>query len=281
MQTGPVIFQQQPAMVSTVVAPPHRTVPVKETRVLGILQIVIGVITCIFGIASVAALNYWAGHVGFGIWGGIWIGVGGIIGVCSAAHPTNTCLNGTNMAFAIVSSIIAFIEFIIYCVAVSFYRNYRSCYYSGYPYYSYSCNSSSSATGTALYAILLIAMIAEFAISLAVAIYCCKHGCGCCDNSTGGVIVQGQPQTTYIQSSGVAYSNQPTFVTVPASTGYVSAYPNQQMMQQQVTYTTNAPASAYPMATNTTPMTYGQRFNVPTDATKESFGEAPPAYSQP
>ena len=94
--------------------------------------------------------------------------------------------NGANMAFAIISSCITFVQFIIYCVAVTYFREYyRIC--SGWGY-SYHCSSSSNSTGVAIYVILLLLMIAEFAISLCVAIYCCKYGCqGCCDNTTTGV----------------------------------------------------------------------------------------------
>ena len=103
----------------------------------------------------------------------------------------------TNMAFAIVSSILAFSLFSVFCVAINYYRNYSICvlvqkygyrYKGDYDrryYWDYSCSLPGDSTGIALYATLLIPMIAEFAISLAVAISCCKHGCQCCENSTG------------------------------------------------------------------------------------------------
>ena len=73
MHTGRVMIQEQPTMDSTGVSPTC-TVPVTATRVLGVSQIVIGTITCIFGIAVLVALkNYWVGDYGLGIWGGIWV----------------------------------------------------------------------------------------------------------------------------------------------------------------------------------------------------------------
>ena len=92
------------------------------------------------------------------------------------------------MSFAIVSTCIMFIDFIIYCVAVGTMRNYySSCYYNGY-YYSTRCYSSSNATGVGLYSVLLILSVAEFSIALAVAVCCCKYGCsGCCYGDTRGV----------------------------------------------------------------------------------------------
>lgn len=65
----PVVIQQQPYIVN---AQP-RSVSVTHTRGLGITQIVIGALSVLFGILSVAILRYWAGYVGFGIWGGIWV----------------------------------------------------------------------------------------------------------------------------------------------------------------------------------------------------------------
>ena len=91
----------------------------------------------------------------------------------------------TNMAFAIISSILALFQFGIYCVAV----DYKTCYKLDEPY-SYICSPryyyTDHATNIAFHAILLITNFAEFIISLTAAIYCCKYG-GCCGNSTGGV----------------------------------------------------------------------------------------------
>ena len=48
-----------------------------------------------------------------------------------------------------------------------------------------------------------------------------------------------------------------------------------------MTYTNSALTSDDPMATNATPMAYGQQVNQPIDPTKQPCQEAPPAYSQP
>ena len=49
------------------------SVGVKSARGLGITQIIIGSITILFGILTIAFLQYWAAYVGFAIWGGIWV----------------------------------------------------------------------------------------------------------------------------------------------------------------------------------------------------------------
>ena len=81
MQGQPVQVVTSTIPVSTVqpayVVPTQQALPlnvaVKETRILGILQIVIGCLSVLFGILSVAILSYWSGYVGFGIWTGLWV----------------------------------------------------------------------------------------------------------------------------------------------------------------------------------------------------------------
>ena len=79
MQGQPVQVVTSTIPVSTVqqgyVVPTQQTRPlnvaVKETRILGILQIVIGCLSVLFGILSVSILRYWSGNVGLGIWTGL------------------------------------------------------------------------------------------------------------------------------------------------------------------------------------------------------------------
>ena len=127
-----------------------------------------------------------------------------LVAVCFVVskHVVYLLQNKTNMAFAIVSSIVAFSQCGVYCVAIWHYRTYSICklvkmWYPSYNYYGYTyktfywgsiCSSPDAKTGTAYYATLIVAMIAQFIISLTAAIYCCKRGgYGCCGNSTGGV----------------------------------------------------------------------------------------------
>lgn len=67
----PVVQQQAVTLPSAQNA--TRQSFVSTTKGLGITQIVIGILTLAFGIAVVAFLRYWAGNVGFGIWGGVWV----------------------------------------------------------------------------------------------------------------------------------------------------------------------------------------------------------------
>jgi len=226
METRGVVIQQSNAMGN--VAVQHNVSQpnfVSATRGLGITQIILGSLTILFGIAAAASLHYWVGNVGFGIWGGIWILIGGILGVMSAGNPTNSNLNGTNMAFAIVSCVICSLHFIFYCIAITYFRHY-------YSYCSYwTCSYRSNSTGVALYVILLLLVIAEFVAALSAAIYCCKSN-NCCQSGTQGTVVFQPAQQVVFQPAPVVSSGYPA---------PVSAYPG-----QQVSFvTTMPPPGAY------------------------------------
>ena len=73
------------------------------------------------GIGGTAGFSksYWLTESGGGIWGGAWILVTGIIGVCSSFRPSNGGLNGTHMAFCIVATIVAFLDGIFFAVGLA------------------------------------------------------------------------------------------------------------------------------------------------------------------
>lgn len=88
---------------------------------LGITQIIIGIVSVGCGIGAAAGLHKnWVNGGGYAIWGGIWIIITGILGVSSASNPNNRCLVGTSMAFNIVSTVISFSHGITYAVALGY-----------------------------------------------------------------------------------------------------------------------------------------------------------------
>ena len=103
------------------------------------------------------------------------------------------------MAFNIISCCLSFVDFIIFAVSVSYFREleYKRCYYYPYdPYSSYTysygpdceANKKNWQIGVAFFTILLLCMLAEFIIALTASIYCCKAGCnGCCEPAAPGV----------------------------------------------------------------------------------------------
>jgi len=258
----PAVIVSQPYVVAN--GGSISTVGVKATRSLGITQIVVGSLTFFFGILNTALVNFWEGYIGFALWGGIWIVIGGILGVASAGNTSSKCLNGTNMAFAIVSTLLMVIDLAFYAIAVGEMRNYDC----GPNYYYPNCNYTTNSTGVAIYSCLLALSVAEFGISVAVTIFCCKYGCsGCYDGETRGMVAQQPymaPSSALLQpgsqiSSYQTYDDQPTSyatasyphgyqpTSYPATSyphGFGSLAPPPYTPYQQDTYTTTESAAA-------------------------------------
>ena len=80
----------------------------------------IGALTVLLGIIAIAVFRYgyWVNGSGSGIWFGIWILITGIIGVMSAKNPQQTSLNGVNMGFNIVCTVVSFFVGIFYIIAL-------------------------------------------------------------------------------------------------------------------------------------------------------------------
>jgi len=261
MQPQPAVIVAQPYIIAN--GGSIITVGVKATRSLGITQIVIGSLTFLFGILNTSLVNFWVGYVGFAIWGGVWIVVGGILGVASAGKTSSKCLNGSNMAFAIVSTLLMVIDLAFYGIAVGEMQNYVC----DPNYYYPNCYYTTNSTGVAIYSCLLVLSVAELGISIAVAILCCKYGCsGCCDGETRGMVVQqpymapssallqpgAQPcyqtygyQPTSYPAASHPHGYQPT--SYPATSyphGFGSSAPPPYAPYQQGIYTTAESAAA-------------------------------------
>ena len=100
---------------------------------------------------------------------------------------------GCYMGFSITASVMAFVMFICYCVAVDefatiircysnrFYNysyRYRSCYYYyRYSYSYYHLDSRTASTGAGLGGCLLVCSVVETVIALTASIYCCNAIC--------------------------------------------------------------------------------------------------------
>jgi len=253
------------------------TVGVRATRALGITQIVVGCLTFFFGILL-------EGYIQFAIWGGIWIVVGGIFGLGSSTNTSSKCLNGTNMAFAIVSTLLMVIDLAFYGIAVGEMRKYV-CDPS---YYYPNCYYTTNSTGVAIYSCLIALSVAELGISIAVAILCCKYGCsGCCDGEKREMVVQQPymaPSSALLQpgsqiSSYQTYDDQPTSnATAPYPHGYQptsyppTSYPHgfgpsappPYTPYQQGTYTTDESAAAtQPTTVTSDPSSPQEKYSTP------------------
>ncbi|XP_057291362.1 membrane-spanning 4-domains subfamily A member 8-like [Hydractinia symbiolongicarpus] len=240
--TTVVTSMPAPAAPMIIPAAPRTTMNVSAIRGLGITQIVIGFLTLALGIGATAGFrkNYWLTDSGAGIWGGLWVLVTGIIGVCSASKPASGGLNGTHMAFCIISTVVAFIDGIIFAVGLGI---YNTCYgYYGYyrfdDYYYYRSDRWACAhhrsSGIGVYASLVTLMAAEFFVALVAAIYCCQATGGCCGGPVSqGVIINQQPQYLVTSSTGQTMMTSSGY---PVSSGVMAppqyGYPQQQMVMQ-------------------------------------------------
>ncbi|XP_002161904.3 uncharacterized protein LOC100211951 isoform X1 [Hydra vulgaris] len=162
-------------------------------KVLGIIQVIISILSVALGISEVATANTneWSGNSGAGIWGGIWIGITGILGILLASSKNNNCLNGTHLSFCIITMVVTWINGIIYIAFISYTNNCWSLdTFSGY---RFGCNYKFSAA-RGISGTLLMLMIIEFAIALTASILSCQTHNSCCGKSkeTGLVIAQQQ-----------------------------------------------------------------------------------------
>jgi len=175
-----MLYQQQQAVITR-----PRNIQAKLVLAFGIIQILIGV--SVFG-SNIFLVNRTG--LRFELWAGLWILVGGIIGVFSHRHPTNRTLNGANMVFAIVSSCISFLFIAETALYIHYFLEYqKECKHSG-------CDETRllyfTTSGFALSCVILVLMLAELAISVAAAIVCCIFGCaaGCIEDNSNAYTYQ-------------------------------------------------------------------------------------------
>ena len=228
----------------------HRTI----TRGLAIVQLIIGILSFILGIIDLTA-GISDISVCQGIWGGIWIGVTGIIGIISSRNSNNRCnLAGTYMGFSIVSTVVASINFIFSSIDIAI---------SGHCDYMWN---DYTRCVTAMHAVLgveipvLLLMMIEIFTSIVVAVYSCKRGACCCSQQPGIAIIQSQqPYQMWISSQQGLTTGYSVVTHPPASyptTNYqpqyadgpqhvqVMATPGQKYSDQVISQPQRQPVSA-------------------------------------
>ncbi|XP_057291367.1 membrane-spanning 4-domains subfamily A member 8-like isoform X1 [Hydractinia symbiolongicarpus] len=188
MQSSTVVTSMPVQGGGQMVVPIRNSMNVPTTRALAITQIVIGILSFVFGIGAATGFDrgFFVNKTGPGIWGGIWIFVTGVIGVISTTRPKSSPLNGTHMAFCIVSVMVAFINGVMFAIGLSFYnecQGRKSSYFiNDYQYCSENRNS-----GVAVYACLVLMMIVEFFVALVTVVYTCQSADACCSSSGQGM----------------------------------------------------------------------------------------------
>ena len=85
----------------------------------GFGQIFIGVFCILLGIVCLIATKpYWVRDTGAGIWTGVWILITGALGVGAAVDPTKNGVVGANLAFNIISAVLAILDGIFFAFGV-------------------------------------------------------------------------------------------------------------------------------------------------------------------
>jgi len=188
MQPPPVVMappNQMPMMPNQVVIVPNRFVMPNGRRYnnhlvmgLGITQVSLGALIMIVSIIAMLRIYYYFVTVHlFGISGGIWIMVTGIMGIISSRKPHNGCLGGTYMGFNIVSSFLTFIGMVL-----------------SFIWFRYD-----------IFGIILgILSLFEFGVALTAAIFGCVYQCGA--NQTQGYVMQ--PTHQYMQFENTSNTTQ-------------------------------------------------------------------------
>ncbi|XP_074606694.1 uncharacterized protein LOC141859734 [Acropora palmata] len=273
-------------------------------RGLALTQMVFGGIMFLLGVASAIFVRHWSSYVGFGIWVGVWAVITGILGYLGARdeRTPNKCLIGCYMGFSINASVIAFVMFICYCIAVdefsriircynlnypsryydSYNYRYSSCYYYWYSYSFYKLNKHTASIGAGLGGCLLVCAVVETVIALTASIYCCNAVC--CGATTSPSVATNQ-QVMFVQA-GQAYPGGQTVViqpggaiaTGPAPVSQPVLYTPQQLTASGMPLGGSAPL-AYPGTTMVIPGTVqhpGTAQTVPPPYTLTQAGNAAP-----
>ncbi|XP_053354573.1 membrane-spanning 4-domains subfamily A member 8-like [Clarias gariepinus] len=181
-----------------------------EPKVLGAVQIMIGLLTILFGI--VMAVPGWTISVFSGVvfWGSlIHISAGSL--AVSASNKLNACVVRATMVLNIFTAIAAGIAIIILSIDLVI---PHGCYYYGY---SYSCADYIARSRTnGISGVLLVFSLLQLAISIAVSAFTCKATCT--DQPTLNIInvVQNPDSGVSAVSSIPAYQAQPGVSTVGA-----------------------------------------------------------------
>lgn len=150
----------------------------KEGKVLGAIQILIGLIHISLGSVMGTYISRWyyigvSFYGGFPFWGGIWFILSGSFSVSAEKQPRNTCLLGGSLGLNIISAISSMTGIILLIVDMSINTPYM--YPDYYPY-------QDETPGMAISGVLLIFCLLEFCIACTSAHFGCQLVC-CSQNN--------------------------------------------------------------------------------------------------
>nr|XP_004667624.2 membrane-spanning 4-domains subfamily A member 8 [Jaculus jaculus] len=157
----------------------------KEGKVLGAIQILIGLVHISLGsvMATVLSGSYIpvSFYGGFPFWGGIWFIISGSLLVAAENQPNSTCLLNGSVGlniFSVICSAVGIILFITDLSLVGTYTDYG--YYSRYD--SWGVNPGMAVSG-----VLLIFCLLEFCVACTSSHFGCKLAC--CQYNNESVVI--------------------------------------------------------------------------------------------
>uniref|UniRef100_A0A8C5YK23 Uncharacterized protein n=1 Tax=Marmota marmota marmota TaxID=9994 RepID=A0A8C5YK23_MARMA len=151
---------------------PHRVL--KEGKVLGALQILIGLVH--IGLGSIMATvlsGYYVSisfYGGFPFWGGIWFIISGSFSVAAENQPNSSCLLNSSVGLNIFSAICSAVGIILFITDISLVRTYADLNYYP-PHYNWGVNMKAY-VGSLLPFVLL-----EFFLTCVVSHFGCQAVC--------------------------------------------------------------------------------------------------------
>ncbi|KAK1151555.1 membrane-spanning 4-domains subfamily A member 4D-like isoform X1 [Acipenser oxyrinchus oxyrinchus] len=154
-----------------------------EPRPLGTVQILIGVISIMFGgVLSVTPFSISAA-TGTPYWTGVLYIISGSLCVAADRTPKASLIKAA-LGMNVVSSVAAGIAICFYCVDLPFYYGTSVCSYpssqSRDHYYGYRCEAivlAAQRTTTGIKSVLLIFSLLQFCVSVSMAAFACKAAC--------------------------------------------------------------------------------------------------------
>ncbi|XP_042532492.1 membrane-spanning 4-domains subfamily A member 8-like isoform X2 [Dipodomys spectabilis] len=147
----------------------------KEGKVLGVMQILIGLVH--IGLGSIMATVLLGNYIrislysGFPFWGGIWFIISGSISMAAKTPRSSSCLVSASVGLNIFSAICSAVGVILLITELSLTRTYSDLSYYP-PHSSWNMN-----TGRAVSGMLLIFCILEFCVACASSHFGCQVVC--------------------------------------------------------------------------------------------------------
>ncbi|KAL6455684.1 hypothetical protein MHYP_G00355350 [Metynnis hypsauchen] len=144
-----------------------------EPKALGTVQIMIGLMTFMFGIVITINVDLIITvYSGIAFWGGLMYIITGSLAV-AASNKLHRCVVKGALVMNVLSSIVAAIAIILLSLDFVVSGFFRPCRYD-YDYDNFKCNRGQS---TGINAVLLIFSIMQFIISICVSAFACKSTC--------------------------------------------------------------------------------------------------------